>query len=122
MFLILQSPPTDPAVFGQWDKVGIAGILVAMLALVIFVGYKLLQREQTRTDNAEGRADKLRDAMEGLIRAYERLATEALAAERDATSEIQNANFQTAQLTTQISELRHALTALQSEVRAMKGA
>jgi phage shock protein A len=58
--------------------------------------------------------------MEGLIRAYERLATEALAAERDATAEIQNANFQTAQLTTQIAELRHALAALQLEVSKIK--
>jgi phage shock protein A len=118
--LLLQAPPADPAVFSEWDKVGIVGILIAVICLVVFAAYKLLQREQQRTDNAEGRADRLRDAMEGLIRAYERLATEALAAERDATAEIQNANFQTAQLTTQIAELRHALAALQLEVSKIK--
>ena len=106
MFIALQAGflGTDPKAI---TVVGLLLVAIAMLALGKFVVPRWVH-DDLRAERSEDKViiKELRDALAGLVRAYERLSTEALAAERDATTEMKNASFQIAQLVNQVEGLK----------------
>ncbi len=109
-----------PDYFASWEQ---AGIVTVLVATIFVIGAAFLRgwvvpkgqndRERERADKSEAANEKLREAFEGIVRAYERLATEAVAAERDATSEIKGANVHLAEMRSQVELLK---TILQSKL------
>jgi uncharacterized protein HemX len=105
-----------PDYFASWEQ---AGIVTVLVAAIFIVGAAFLRgwvvpkgqndRERERADKAEAQNEKLREAFENIVRAYERLATEAVAAERDATTEVRMANVH-------LGEMKSALELLKAQL------
>lgn len=78
---LLQTPPVDPNFFNGWDRLGIVGILVAVIAFGAWFLMKLLNRESER-------ADRLDASNLELTRQHEHMSLEFISAVRELSGEV----------------------------------